>query len=40
MFCLECSVIQFRDLGTTTERAKRLEAFEMWIWRIMERENG
>ena len=36
MLCVECSVVWCRDLYSKTECTKRLEAFEMWIWRRME----
>ena len=37
--CVECSIVWCRDLDATTRRneQKRLEAFEMWIWRSIER---
>ena len=37
MLSMECSVLWCRDLDTMTEWAKRLKAFEMWIWTRMER---
>jgi len=35
MLGLECSTVCSRDVDVDTDR--RLEAFEMWIWRRMEK---
>jgi len=36
MHCLECSTICSRDVDTDLDGQKKI-AFEMWIWRRMER---
>ena len=38
MLGLECSTVCSRDVDVDEDR-RRLEAFEMWIWRRMERIN-
>jgi len=35
MFGLECSTVCNRDVDVDAYRRRRLEAFEMWIWRRM-----
>jgi len=37
MISLECSILCSRDVDVDADRQKRLEAFEMWIWRRMEK---
>ena len=37
MLCVECSVVWSETLTLQCNEQKRLEAFEMWIWRRMER---
>ena len=37
VLCVECSVVWCRDSTLRRNEQKRLEAFQMWIWRRMER---
>ena len=37
VFCVECSVVWCRDQDTRRNEQKQLEAFEMRVWRMMER---
>ena len=37
VFCVEFSVVWCRDLDTRRHEQKELQAFEMWVWRRMER---
>ena len=36
MLCVEFNVVWCRDVDTRQNEQKRLEAFEMWLWRRME----
>ena len=36
MLGLECSMVCSRDMDVDVDRQKKIEDFEMWIWRSME----
>ncbi|KAJ4448737.1 hypothetical protein ANN_00128 [Periplaneta americana] len=37
VLCVECGTVWGRNMDITRKEEKRIEAFEMWIWRRMER---
>jgi len=37
MFGLECSTVCSRDVDVDADRRRKLEAFDMWIWKRMEK---
>lgn len=37
MLCVECTTLWLRDLGNEETRSRRIETFEAWIYRRMER---
>jgi len=37
MLGLECSTVYSRDVDVDADRRRKLEAFEMWIWKRMEK---